>query len=612
MKTIYKSILTLSFGLVSLGMMAQTQDTILTRQVMLERDYNPTLNEATKINTEPNIYTPNIQSASSAKYLDQAPRLNIGATRLGEVASGDIMTDVPFSKQRFYLNFGAGSHGILDGAIGVRAVDARNDKLDIFATHSSMSGDVKNTHSDFLYKETKAKFAHTKANIKYQHKFEPSTLNIGASYQNMGYNYYGDPFLKASDLSDLGSEITNNLLDWLDHKTKQKVDVISFNAGLKSSDANEGLLKYEANIGYANFNTKYEVKGLKGNIIAADVNFFTALGAGNIGVAGQILNQSLSNTNASNLFSATVNPYYRVEGLNWDLTIGANVAFADQEKSKFAIAPNIKAQFHISDVNTLYASATGGVNNNTFLDILQENRYAAVNNIVGYSRTPFDLQVGFKSGVVPNLEFEIFGGYKQVKDDHLYYASSGSLIDESQSVNYFWGNLSAPLYAKVSTGHLGGLVKTKLIPKTTLTAKAVAYFYNMGDELTALGIDKVLGKPTFTAEISADIKPIDKLTLSISYLLMTGRKGASVLLGQKQAASDEQSLINENGNTSILNFSKEKMKAVSELNVRAEYEIVKQFSVFARINNLLDQQYEYQLGYSALGMNVLGGISVKF
>lgn len=609
MNIIYKSVLIFAVGLISVNAMAQRDESDVTRQVMLERDYNPTLNEATKITTEPNIFTPKVQSAGSVKFLDEAPQLKVEAGRLGQVASGDIMTDVPFSQQRFYLNFGAGSHGILDGNIGVRAVDARNDKLDIFASYSSMSGNVKNIHSEELFKDSKAKFSDLKANVKYQHKFEPSIFNIGASYQNLGYNYYGSPFVDMNAISTV-----ENPLDLWDMQSKQKVDVISFNAGLKSSDTNEGLLKYEGNVAYTNFSTKYGSspaidKGPRGGIIQLDGNFYTQLGIGNVGIAASILNQSFTGKKSYELTeksfdgftNLTANPYYRIEELTWDLTIGANVSYVLDVENKFVIAPNVKAQFHINDVNTLYANVTGGVNNNTFIDILQENRYATPVSRIGYSKTPYDIQVGFKSGAVSNLEFELFGGYKQVKNDHQYVASTYAHIGATTIPA--WSNLGVPLYADVSTGHFGGLLKTKLIPMTTLTAKAVAYFYDVK------GYDEVFGRPTFTTEINADIKPIDKLTLSLSYLLMTGRKGASFFASSTEVAGIGGEPSFEAGLSERTGI---KMKAISELNIRAEYEIVKEFSVFARVNNLLDQKYEYQLGYSAAGLNVLGGISLKF
>lgn len=608
MNTLYKSILILGLGLVTVTVSAQKKkdkEDDLTRQVMLERDYNPTLDEATKINTAPNIFTPSIKPASSVKFLDKAPNLTIGATKLGKVASGDIRTDVPFNKERFYLNFGAGSYGNIDGAIGVRAVDTQTDKLDIMGVYSGMSGDIDYAHTNQVLKKSKAKFADLNIGAKYQHSFEPSVLTIGGGYQNLGYNYYGNTFFVAPD-----SKLEN-----FDITSKQKIDVINFGVGLKSSDNNEGELKYDARIAYTNFAAKYGAspmidKGPRGGIIDADVDLYTKLGDGNLGFVVSALNQSFTSkdkyTDVPDLFHGYTNlgisPYYKMEDTGWDLTLGVNLNYVNDTKNKFVFAPNLLGQIHINEVNTLYAGITGGVNDNTFMDILQENRFVSMSSRVMYSRTPFDVKVGFKSGVIPNFEFDIFGGYKQVKDDHLYVSR---VIFDNSGTYTTWGNQFMPVYDKVSTGHFGALVSTKLIPMTTLSAKAVGYFYNVKDQ------DKAWGKPTFTAEVTADIQPIDNLTLSLSYLLMAGRKGAHMTLGHDFSSLSSE-LITENPNPSSIHSYTPSMKDINEFNVRAEYQIVKQLSIHARVNNLFNQKYEQYLGYTMQGLNVVGGFNVKF
>ncbi len=612
MNTLYKSILILGLGLVTITTSAQKKkdkEDDLTRQVMLERDYNPTLDEATKINTAPNIYSPQIKSASSVKFLDQAPQLTIGATKLGKVASGDIRTDVPFSKERFYLNFGAGSYGNLDGAIGVRAVDTQNDKLDIAATYQGMSGDIDYAHSKYLWNKAKAKYSDLNIGVKYQHTFEPSILTVGGGYQNMGFNYYGNPFVVD------GGALANSLFtgEAIDIDSKQKVDVINFGLGLKSSDNNEGLLKYNARIAYSNFTTKYGGlpsvdKGPRGGIIDADIDLYTKFGEGNLGFVASVLNQSFTSkdnyagSSAGIGFDGYTNlgisPYYKLEDSAWDLTLGLNLNYVSDTKNKFVFAPNILGQIHINEVNTLYAGVTGGVNNNTFIDILQENRYADMGSRIAYSRTPFDVKLGFKSGIVPNFEFDIFGGYKQVKDEHLYAAATMHDLDSKVPT---WSNVGVAVYDQVSTGHFGAMVSTKLIPMTTLSAKAIGYFYDVKNQ------DKAWGRPNFTAEVTADIQPIDNLTLSLSYLLMVGRKGLN--LSEPFKSTDEMPTILPVDPKSMYAVD---MKDINEFNVRAEYQIIKQLAIHARVNNLFNQKYEQQLGYTLQGINVLGGFNVKF
>lgn len=592
MNTIYKSVLILSVGLISASVMAQ-KDSTLTRQVLLERDYNPTLNEATKINTAPNIFTPKTQLGSGTKFIEQAPQLNIGATRLGKVASGDIRTAIPFSKERFYLNFGAGSGGTIDGVMGVRALNTENDKLDISAAYGAMNGNINYAQPTELFKKAKAKYSDIRVNLNYQHRFEPSVLTLGGGYQNLGYNYYGTPFSPYA---------TPNLIDLT---TKQKVDVINFGAALKSSDKNEGLIKYNGQLSYTNFAARYGFfpstgKKTTGSIIDTKIDLYSLLGDGKVGFVGGILNET-----HKGYANVGFSPYYKLSDIAWDVTLGFNVNFIHDEKDKFLISPNLLAQIHINEVNTLYASITGGVNNNTFTDILQENRYTDLSSKIQHSRTAFDIKGGFKSGIIPNLEFDLFAGYKQVKDDHLYAASS---FLNASGTDISWGNTSTPIYAKVSTGHFGGALSTSLIPMTTLTAKVIGYFYSVKDQDPSLGQNnKAWGRPTFTAELTADVQPIDKLTLSLSYLLMSGRKGYSINAGSASADA--------NGSSGVLPFlavSEMKMKDVSELNIRAEYQIIKQVAIHARVNNLLDQKYEQQLGYTLQGINVIGGFNVKF
>jgi outer membrane cobalamin receptor len=48
------------------------------------------------------------------------------------------------------------------------------------------------------------------------------------------------------------------------------------------------------------------------------------------------------------------------------------------------------------------------------------------------------------------------------------------------------------------------------------------------------------------------------------------------------------------------------------VNIAAEYEINQCFSVFARINNLTDEQYSEVFGFPALGRTAFAGFKVRF
>lgn len=586
MNTIYKSILVIGLGIVSLAATAQ-KDSTLTRQVLLERDYNPTMQEASKINTMPSIYTPTVK-AKEFKFVSSAPQLNISGNQLGKASSGDINTNVLFSKKRGYLDLGGGTHGNLEGAAGYRILNSATDHLDLFASHSSTNGEVDYINSKkYFIKDVKAKYAATNVNLKYQHFFEPSILSFNASFFNTAYNYYGNSFIPVGAADETTYDLTS----------KQNVDVLSFGAGLKSSLKNEGELKYDANIRYQNFKSKFGLlskdNAPKGGQLDLDADVYAELGADKfVGVRASLMNQSFGNKGEGDAFHSLTNfkgnPYLKLEGSNWNVDLGVNVNAIFDIKTKVLFSPNIKADLRFYDVNVLYAEATGGVNNNTFLDILQENRYMTPANRVLYSKTLFDLKIGFKSGVVSGLEFDLFAGYKKTDQDHLFLQAKSDV----------WSNLSFPVYANVSTGHIGGSLKTNLIPRTDLSAKVMTYFYTVKyDHQTVISSEEILsekkawGRPTFTAEFNADIKPIDKLTLSLNYLYAGGRKTYDSSIDVKSSV---------------------KMKDINEFNVKGTYQITNWLSVFAKANNIFNQQYELQYGYPLQGFNALGGISLKF
>lgn len=586
MNTLYKSILVIGLGIVSLAATAQ-KDSTLTRQVLLERDYNPTMQEASKINTMPSIYTPTI-TPKEVKFVSSAPQLNISGNQLGKASSGDINTNVLFSKKRGYLDLGGGTHANIEGAAGYRILNSATDHLDIFASHSSTNGEVDYINGKkYFIKDVKAKYAATNVNLKYQHFFEPSILSFNASFFNTAFNYYGNSFIPVG----AADETTYDL------SSKQNVDVLSFGAGLKSSLQNEGELKYDVNIRYQNFKSKYGLiskdDAPKGGQFDLDGDVYTALGADKLlGVRASLMSQSFGNKAENDAFHSLTNfkgnPYVKFEGNNWNVDLGVNVNAIFDIKTKLLFSPNIKADLRFYDVNVLYAEATGGVNNNTYLDILQENRYMTPASRVLYSKTLYDLKIGFKSGVVSGLEFDLFAGYKQTNQDHLYL----------QQKDHGWSNTSFPIYADVSTGHIGGLLKTNLIPRTDLSAKVTTYFYSvkydkdLDNPLKDTSVKKeAWGRPTFTAEFNADIKPISKLTLSLNYLYAGGRKTYE---------------FSPEVNSSV------KMKDINEFNVKGTYQITNWLSVYTKANNIFNQKYELQYGYPLQGFNALGGISLKF
>lgn len=582
MISLYKILpLTLIYGSISvLHAQSGGKDTTYTRQISVERDFNPTLQDANKINTLPSLYEPTVKKSESPL----ATWITSGSPKLLQLASthaGNFGTDIEHDKYRGYAGLRFGTHGNIEGEAGYQAISNETTRLDFFGTYNASSAKPKKI--DYLHEnDAKAKFSDALFKARFQHKFEPLTLFLSTSYQSQGFNYYGETYIDGY-YPPYYSSVNDNVISVT--TKKQSANIFNITTGVKSKA--ETILRYAAFLSYDNFGLKYGLngvdKGPKSGILAGDLNFNTDFGTDRvIGLNVHFLNQSISKE-YKDLHAFThfkFNPYIDFIGSNWKATLGVNGHLAFDANNKVLWAPNVSASWNFLETSSLYGSVIGDVNENTFLDILNENRYVNPSIRIESSRTYYDAEVGIKSGIVKGLELNFFTGYKYTANEHLYATSNGG---EFKKLNY-------PIYANLNQGKVGGQIKTNLIPCVDLSTKLTTYFYKVKyqDENPSMYMPEVAwNKPTYTLEFNADIKPIDKFVVSANYLLAGGRKYFD--------GKDKQS-----------------MKSINELNAKGVYQFTKMISASVSVNNFLNQKYELVPGYANYGANLLVGASVKF
>jgi len=54
------------------------------------------------------------------------------------------------------------------------------------------------------------------------------------------------------------------------------------------------------------------------------------------------------------------------------------------------------------------------------------------------------------------------------------------------------------------------------------------------------------------------------------------------------------------------------LKAIADLGGKAEYQIIPRLSAFAQLDNILNDEYQRWMGYQAYGVNIFGGLRLKF
>ncbi len=545
-----KIIYTIAAGILfTIGLSAQSQDSLLTRQMELDRDFNPTLMESNKINSLPALRPPVVQKANtnySSWNVNAIPPLEIAIPR-----PGTINTQIPYSTEKGYLYFTGGNYANMDGAFGYRILDNKSDRLAVNFFHNSTNGDV--DYNQVLGESKhKAKFMDNMGLIKYGHQFDKFMLNTKASYLHSAFNYYGNVMEGPRELGD------NN----------QQVGIFNLNLGVDSDESAQ--LGYRGFLDFKNFTNKYaetlSAYPQKGSRIEAMVGLNKLLGDSDneIGVDGSVLS-AFYNNNLKDYLLVGAAPYINFKGLNWNAKLGVDVLFHIVGKTEVRVVPNVELRYA-----PLYLNISGGYQNNTFIDMFEESRYIIPNNIVKPSFSIVDINGGAQITNLDAFRFDIFGGYKHTVDEHFLLLGDNGFL--------------TPTYGDLSHSHLGGRIQTTIWNPLNVSISLKKNFYNIKDDLTT---SKAWNKPGFEADFRADLSIIDNLKLTLNYYL----------------ATDRWSYYNEE-NVDLGN--------INDLNIGAVYQIGKKFSVNLKANNLLVQKYDIWYGYPVQGLNIMGGFSFKF
>ena len=104
----------------SLGLRAQDDrentDEKLRRELTLEREYDPGVQDADKVNRLPEVKDPQV-----TKHKIEYSRFTTTADPDREIItlpSGRVMTDIPYNRNRGYFHYGIGTHLNMDGDVG--------------------------------------------------------------------------------------------------------------------------------------------------------------------------------------------------------------------------------------------------------------------------------------------------------------------------------------------------------------------------------------------------------------------------------------------------------------------------------------------------------------
>lgn len=450
-----------------------------------------------------------------------------------------------------YVRLGYGNYGNLDVHANYLFTMSARDRLNLALRMDGMDGKLDMPEDGSGWSSY---FYRTSAGMDYTHSFDKIDFNAAGHFGLSNFNFLpGSTNSKQKFTSGgvhLGVKSANDNLP-LQFRAETNLLFYERRYDLALADTQEGIIR-----------TKADVSGS----ISDEQSIGVALGMDNVFYSGKWL---------ENYTSLNLNPYYLFRKDDWRVRLGAHVDLAFGFGKQFRAAPDIHAEYIFSDSYALYVQAKGGKLQNDFRRLESITPYGQTYGQADATYEQLNAALGFKASPAPGVWFHIYGGYQNLKNDLLPAISfyEADVPFDSHTLIFHSGN----------THNVYAGAEVRYDYKDLLAFSASGVYRNWSINREEIQKALLRFKPSLAADFRIDLKPISPVSVSLGYQHISREKAEG-----------------------------EKAKAVGNLYIGGSYELFRRISVYARINNVLNKEYQYDEGYPAEDINFLGGVSFRF
>jgi hypothetical protein len=569
------------------------QDTVIHRNITVERDYKPVIQDVGKINAGPNAMVLKVKKAEP-KFSDFNLPLAV-EQNINTLAVAEIQHEKHKQLQQGLLRLGMGTQFNTLGDFYTSLIKNRDAKLDLNINHLG-------TFSNRLH-------SLSKVSLDYEKIFDALTLNAGISGNHQFFNYYGTNFNNEGKvINNDDATQANNKSVYTEYNLQQlnplrtpiswlQMDLLNnsnntFWRGAThvsiSSITEQENLQYHIGANYKYF---HSINGLSEHFIHSNGGLSIPIDRIRMGVdfdyANMMYQNNIAYLNTFNYWDyysvMGLNPYLKMNGATWFIRIGAKSSFAMTHGRSFSPSPDIAAEWQLSPKYlAVYGGATGAYTINTLYSSSMENRFLSPDSRIEDTYTPINLYVGFKAKPISGLLVDLFTDYRKIDNQYFYVNKPYYLTKASNSIyeNFplIYTNKFDIVYSSASLMRIGCRIHYQYKNSFNVQLKTTHNKWNVVSELHAWY------KPEWETDLSTDLK-INK-DFHIMASLFT-QSASYAKLGDV-----------------TMPFSKR-----IDLNCSAFYSLSRYWTTFVKLNNILNSRYQEYLGYEVQGFNGLIGMT---
>ena len=556
------------FLLVSLTMLVPAsllfgqEDKNHNEQVTIIGSIDPSINDAFKINQQPQVGQVSIQHPEfEFNYLDKQTDTQI---TLEPITPANINVD---KRQKAYKNLlVAGVGSLFSPYVNfLHSGGKRNGYR--FTTQIYHLSAFRNIP------EYTNPYTNTSAQLHYEKFSGKHIVSTGLRYKLNTNRFYG--FVQ-NEYQDI---------DPNDSNLKQMFNLMQASIGIRSNYKNNKKLFHSIN-----FSGYYYFDNYKTSEANADVPFdlyksfdvTKALNYQYLGLKGNVtyFNNSDSLVTSSDLH-VNLTPYFKARYGIVNFRLGLSFSYLNTTAGSLHFYPELDATVElIPDRLTIYAGIDGGLKKNSFYHLSDENPYINSTIDTKWKNNKFIGYAGIRGNIGQKVGFNVEGGWTKF-DNEYFYINTYFYPDAAPNgpVNKF-----TVLYDAGSVWYISGEINytydTKF--KTWLRARYNGYTLDS------------LSQPYH--------KPITEIKFGVSYLIGKVNIWTELYYSGKRYAFDPR-----------WSWPSEiTLDPFLDINLGVDYQLKNNFAIFLKLTNLLNHNYEIYYNYPSQGINVLAGIKFKF
>ena len=583
------------------------QDTILNRNVTVERDFQPVISSAGIVSVKPVVVQREIEPVEvtySSYSQSLSPAFNINPL-------GCSLTTWEQPKPLHGYVRGALGHPNTAFDFGYRMTDKRSKiTLDAYAHHRAQWGRYTVEQSSFGLDVTKA--------------FSSSALYFGADAENRFYTMSG------RYVDSLG---TMHLSKMSDLAQEDKLALWNVNTRIGIRSVGRGSIQYRLQTGYSAFLhasnvVEHQVRSFgsfewnngehRAGVNVAVGNFFL-----------QVNDLSIPSSQYNSRHAIRMEPFYAYDhnrlhihaGVNLDLNIGHGQMLSGNENIAFAPSPNVSVEYDITrNWLAIYGEARGSYGEGSLQSYAQTYPYRSyADEVVSHhacAYIPVQAQLGLKIRPQANLLIDLHARYELKKNQFSaatpYYWEVRQYRDDQGNSNplfgdYVYCNLQRWKIGAEVTYHYQDIINILVagafytgsmdsieVPTASqgVAAEEASFFAAVKN---ANGTFRMLDRPRWDLTVNIDAR-INRHWTLYSHNYFAGKR--QTLMWEETAAGRA--------------YSMRTLIPTIDINLGCTYEYNKWLSVFLELNNVIHRHNAYYYGYTNPGVNFLLGASYKF